>query len=419
MKKPKGESLICDLGADRIPQTDLETLLEWSFKGGSIRPEDRLAVIHKTEAGEALRVVYDKGGRLVDVIALEHWSDAHAEALRAEIDREATSQLTKIARSWAFASVTTTGSWRYRDEFQIVAPPVDAPVADQLVADHPFVLEVAFSDSSHGVLSINRAQIAIRRVELLLNVLLRFDIHTIRPSAGKVWTLVEKQRDPLVLSSELRPVGFAVEGFRARSEDFSPPLEGLPEVDIRAYFASLGIGTRDTLGVPSGLEGLLDIFFGLDPDREAQFLRACYWFQYSGFVWQFSMSGAFTALIQAIETLLPPAPGGRHCARCNRSLGPGPTARFMDFVEEHAPGLTKAARQHLYRIRSDLSHGLFLLSHDEYAGFGGRFTPQHVGQRSDFDQARTVARVAIINWLARALSGPSRSSGGDPVAEVL
>lgn len=114
-----------------------------------------------------------------------------------------------------------------------------------------------------------------------------------------------------------------------------------------------------------------------------------------------SMSSVLTALIQAIETLIPPPSTEGHCPQCNRSIGPGPTQQFVDFVEAHAPGLPEGAKRHLYAVRSDLTHGNRLLVHDEYAGMGGHFTPEAVGQQHDVDQATLVARVALITWLMR------------------
>jgi hypothetical protein len=393
-------NLMCELGVERIPQVDLEILLQWRFKNGHINPADPLVTIHSHDAGVVLRSVYDKRGNLIDLVPGEDWAETDFVRLKQEIDREAAGATTKVRRNWVFASVPTTGSWRYRDRFQLCAPPPPAPLPDQLVADHPLVLEVTFVDSEHSILQINRSLVATRQIELLLSVLIRFGIHALMPSARKVWAYVHKQQEPLVLGSELRQVGYTCDDFTVITGDFSPPGAALPVVALSEYVNTPWIGVDETLSVPAGLEQLLDVYYGLSQRQQTQFLRACYWFQHADRVSPLSMSATYTALIQAIETLLPAPRVDGHCTTCNRRIGPGPTNQFIEFVEEHAPGLPQTYREHLYRVRSKLIHGNQLLNYDEYRDFGGSFTPLSVGQRNDVDQVHVVARAVLIKWLA-------------------
>ncbi len=46
-------SLLAKLGADRIPQVDLAMILQWSFTGASIYPEEPLAVVFGTRRTSA------------------------------------------------------------------------------------------------------------------------------------------------------------------------------------------------------------------------------------------------------------------------------------------------------------------------------------------------------------------------------
>jgi len=347
-----------------------------------------------------LKLVYDRRGDIVDLVPLEHWSEDLFQRIRHEVDREVEGGATRVRRMWAFASRRTAGTWRYRGVFQICEPPAGAPTAGQLVADHPLVLEVAFVSSTAPMpLGLDRSVTATRRVELLLSVLLDCRFHQLPFYNEKCWVLVEKQRDPLVFGTELRQVGFTADGFVAELDDFSVAGESMPEVDVAEYWGIRGRDMSEPLSIPNTLADSLDLFFLLPPQDQNQFLRACYWFQQGDDVWRSSMSSAFTSYIQAIETLQPPPRIEDHCKRCNRPIGPDPTAQFVDFVERHAPGLPEKDRRRLYAVRSNVSHGNELFIHDEYRGFGGHFTPFESEQRHDTDTARLVARVCLMGWL--------------------
>ena len=116
-------NLITALGIGRIPQVDFDVLLHWCFTGARIDPQEPFVSVHSTDAGDALRVVYNRAGDIVDLVPLQYWSENLFQGLKQEIDREAAGGPTKIRRSWAFASVPTTGSWRYRACFRFVDLP--------------------------------------------------------------------------------------------------------------------------------------------------------------------------------------------------------------------------------------------------------------------------------------------------------
>src|SRR5687768_3316627 len=100
-----GDTLAEELGTDRIPQADLEVLLQWRFEQASISPAEPRTLVYSTNEGEALRAAYDKHGRIVDLIQGPEWSQEHLESLKEEIDREAAVASTKIRRTWLFATV--------------------------------------------------------------------------------------------------------------------------------------------------------------------------------------------------------------------------------------------------------------------------------------------------------------------------
>ena len=144
-----------------------------------------------------------------------------------------------------------------------------------------------------------------------------------------------------MLGAELHQVGYTADGFVAEADDLSVAGEAMPQVDVAEYWGIRGRDMSEPLSLPNTLADSLDVFFLLPPQDQSHFLRACYWFQQGDHVWRSSMSSAFTSYIQAIETLQPPARSEGHCHCCNRPIGPGPTAHFVDFVERHAPGLQR------------------------------------------------------------------------------
>jgi hypothetical protein len=71
------------------------------------------------------------------------------EQIEVRIERDIlTSPGRKIHRWTAFSSACLVeGSWRYKDSFQILPAPAEAPRARQLFADHPFILDLSIEDS--------------------------------------------------------------------------------------------------------------------------------------------------------------------------------------------------------------------------------------------------------------------------------
>src|SRR5439155_14540763 len=141
-----------------------------------------------------------------------------------------------------------------------------------------------------------------------------------------------------------------------------PQLSAVPPAD---YYTRSGIGSDRVLEVPANLADLLGAFFSLSREHRDAFLRACFWFQHAKMIHSYSRSAAFTAVVSAIEALMPGVKGPEVCEKCGRPIGVGPTKLFMEFVERFAPGgASEADRRKLYSIRSALSHGGSLLPSD-------------------------------------------------------
>jgi hypothetical protein len=111
---------------------------------------------------------------------------------------------------------------------------------------------------------------------------------------------------------------------------------------------------------------MLDRSYTLPEENQQRFLRACFWLQHARIVHSHSRSASYTALICAVEALIPPQRGAPICSECNRSKGKGPTGLFKEFVDRYAPpgGDSQVNRGKFYEIRSKLSHEGRLLATD-------------------------------------------------------
>jgi hypothetical protein len=113
------------------------------------------------------------------------------------------------------------------------------------------------------------------------------------------------------------------------------------------------------------------------------------------------MSAYYQALVQAVEVLIDTPSDQAKCPGCTRPVGVGPTALFRKFLDEYAPSAgadDEAARKVLYRVRSDISHGLRLLYVDEEDDFGWN-NPEPIYDAMLVQMAHRICRAAVIGWL--------------------
>ena len=195
----------------------------------------------------------------------------------------------------------------------------------------------------------------------MLSALLRARItSTKRVRPRHLWVLCPEDSEAATpTSSRVRYAQefYSLENFPERIADFSalaaPALAEIPHDDY--YSPQFSLRERgDKLSVPSTLSELLDAFTGLSADDRSRFLRATQWFHASEELWRVQTSSGYTALVSAIETLMPKATGSPVCTTCGKETGPGPTRRFREFVDGLLPASDSYAtsRGRLYEIRS-------------------------------------------------------------------
>jgi hypothetical protein len=367
------QGIVRSVDEGHLTEEELRLILAPYFGQSRYAFEPKGHVDYLAEDGSvALTAVYD-GRVLVELQRGPILTDQVVTSVATAISAEVSASQRQIRRFVLFASVPTEGQWRYRDQFQLLPAPPHAPHLQQVIGDHPLILEVSYKKSDNWMLNQHRAQVVARTIELLLALFLRHGIHTKPRYSTKHWMLIaDRSQDDLKLHSEYLQVGFYIDGFVAVVDDFTESeaaeCEAIPD---EQYYSQHGISVGDTLTIPALMAGALDCFFSMDLDERSKFLRACYWFALSGELWPTSHSASFTALVQSIEVLVPRATGGGECPSCKKQLGPGPTRLFSDFVETYASNTDEKERRRLYGKRSALSHGNDLLVDDEEVfGFG-------------------------------------------------
>ena len=355
----------------------------------------------------ALRLIYD-GGELRAIESGPLLEEASLEKIRADVEEKCLrSHGMVVARTPLFAALPVNEWWRYRDEFQILPVPPDAPRPDQFVGAHPFVLEVAVSRSPDMFVQMLRRDRSTREVELVLGSILWKILDSQGQPTGKHWVYLPPGPEGLLRSAFLQG-GYDASGIRAFLDEFTPPgdLSPMSLVADEDYFAQEGLHVEDVLKAPESLTSLVDLYFKTPSATKDKFMRFSYWLMKADTFWPISTSGSYVAVVSAIEALMGGAPSGRSCPACGKDVSPGPTARFRAFVERWSSA-SDAAK--LYQIRSAITHGSRIMRWD-MPGFP--FNPAANADDSYHRDAFRAARRAGVRWLASTDSERSLGSDG-------
>jgi len=391
--------------------SDALTIVQQRFRSGSMPSAMNTVVYGHEESVPALTLCFDRRGHLAQVDAGPGLRDGDVEGLVQSLTAP------REERVWAsvvFAYLPTRGTWRYRDVFQILPVPAEAPEPEQLIGDHPFLLEVAYEGHPDPFVDGRRASITTREIVRLLAGLVLGPEDRTGHFHRKEWVLESEVDDGQVhLSTRFAQLGYVIDDHRPKRESFTAPgisTARLRLVEPREYLGSArGISVESELELPANIELLLDRYFDRGSTDQERFQRWAHWLNHATQVWSLSPSAAHIAVVQAIEALMPAGAGADRCDACGQPAGPGPTQRFAEFLAEYAPGPAREkARKELYALRSSLTHGGKLLSGEIAGPAFHDFTPQAWDQREMLDVTRTLARIAGVNWLLAPSIGGSR-----------
>lgn len=387
------------LGLGTVDEQELAFILGNIIQRAQYTAEDR--VDYPDADHPLISLLYDrKKGGLTGVVA----GQGLTEDIIAQIECEVANKLlapakTMVHRMHLFAHLPTEGYWRYRDKLLICRAPDEAPRPFFLLAPHPLILEVKFSGATDGFIRNLRAQREPRQLALLLSLL----VPGIKvPSLGGQHSWVMETKPPpdspgsqSVLAQDF----YFIPNFSGFADELSEQ-EQLPAIELVPSPPG-DVRVDQVLVLPADIAKYLDAFMGLSTEDRRKILRAAYWLHHAQEVGNLSKSANYQAMIQAVEALIDVPKGGPQCPQCNRSVGKGPTKRFIEFVDHFAPKSDageESARKLLYSTRSYLAHSDGLLYADEETGIGWH-GPKPVYERQLADRTHDICRRAVTGWL--------------------
>ena len=391
-------SLWSAFAADRIDHRALQQIIQRNFPSGS-QPGLR-EVVYPGDGDHAVKLLFSKNDVLVGIEAGPSLTSAVEASIIEAINDALIDTGPRVIRQVRFADHKVTGSWRYKDVFQIAPPPEHAPQLNCVIGDHPFILEVKITESKDGFVTNQRASDAMRTAELLLAGLVNSSIHhlTARPMYG-YWVRNPENNQTIYL----QPFYHYTNGQFA-ADKFSPITTPTPVGFAGDLFGPYGMTAGTPITIPHELTEVLHLYYALPAATQEQFLRSCYWLRQANRFFLESFSAAFMAVITAAEALFDPP--RETCAECKQPRYRLRSA-FATLLDTYVPlahvtsggyggkPSFQTRLKHLYDTRSQITHGSDLRGWDS----GNGFTPL---QSQDDNDLRTLIRImpfALANWL--------------------
>ena len=327
----------------------------------------------------SLEMISDEEGNIERIQLSEDFPLSELEEIEKKIqDTLLTEQETKVCQLIAFCDAEVTGYFRYRDLFQILPMPDDAPKSMFFIpSSYPFILEVSYQSCPNPMIEGTRQREKAVIYTRLLNLLSNQGISPSPLVAQSGWVL--KTENPSNITSEWKQLGYIYPGLKGTMDNFSSveninPLERTPFITY--YFEPL-TKPHVPLTLPDTLEQTLDKAFALDKSNWKKFFMACSWYAQYQQIWAVSHSAAFIALVAAIECLIQEKEVCDFCKQpilenaediCPSCRQPRyrVTKRFQDFLKAYFPAIDSFPKEKklLYQVRSQLAHGSDLLQAD-------------------------------------------------------
>ena len=398
-------SLWSAFAADRLDHRALQHIIQRHFPSGS-QPGLR-EVVYPGDGEHAVKLLFSKDDALTGIEAGPCLTAALEATLTAALNEALVDTGPCVVRQVRFADHKVTGSWRYRNHFQIAPIPKHAPQLNCLLGDHPFILEVKITGSKDGFLTSQRVADSTRTAELLLAGLVNNSVRhlTARPMYG-YWVRLPEDNQTVYLQPD-----YHYADTPASNDEFSQITTPAPVAFAGDLFGPYGMTAGAPFSIPHELTEVLDMYYALAADTQNQFLRSCYWLRQANRFFLESFSAAFMAVITAAEALFDTAPAEK-CSACKqpryrlRSSFAKLLDTYVPLAQTTSGGYGgkpsfRARLKHLYDTRSQITHGSDLRGWDTAYGF----TPL---QSRDDNDLRTLLRImpfALANWLQEQHKG--------------
>jgi hypothetical protein len=385
-----------------LPPAELRAVLGEVF--GFASYEGDRTINYSSPRGPAFTLSYTRKGATDNLRPGPYFSEDDADSLRNILDQMKRPGIDKVYSLFFFSTRPVKGWWRYRDGWQILPPPQEAPLPGELLGHWPFVVEIKTAWSDIWRINIQRRWQGINHLSLLLPLLLKGPIFQPRPySPQKHWVILpgeitEENPNPTVHFAQEY---YAVPGHTGLADAFTE-LDESDRMTVKfkgnsaEYYSQLALMLDESLEIPEMLPRLLDKYYALPPEDQKRYLRACYWFGLGQFIGHYSTSMSFVAYVTAIETLLPNSDRPHTCPECGADHYPSKTTGFRNFLDQYVPDAP--ARETFYARRSLLAHGSSVLESDVRDEFDA-FYPIRLDDDSEYGALARTCRVGLVNWL--------------------
>jgi hypothetical protein len=346
-------------------------------------------------------------GVIVDAVTGPAYTSAIGEQIRKALVDALDGVTRRVWRAPMFGLRHVEGWYRHGNDFLIRPAPAEAPRPDVEYAQHPWILEFSFAESSNFQVRNLRIERRIYELALVLNLLLGGMIDRPTSRGRKHWVFTRRADDTLEIGdTQWLQEGYFIPDFNLLADDFSDvgAWSPLAEDPTDAYYSRFGFDFKP-LTVPASMTYLSGTFDRLRGSQRNRFLRSCYWLHMADVIWPYSQSLHLTSLINGLECL---AQSGE-----KRLVTDASTKMFLDFMQEYAPGRPSRSRiNKIYEVRSLVTHGERLLGYDTPQAFG--LHPTSSADRESGTDAVMLAYGAIINWLVREAGGSANLLTTDP-----
>lgn len=393
------------LRVGEVDDEELATVLTSILPRGALLSANE--VEYRTGEDEWVLSLRYSEGVAVDAVTGPAFTSVIGDQIRKAVAEALDGTSRKVWRVPMFSLRRVEGWYRHADDFLIRPAPEEAPRPDVEYAQHPWILEVTFVESSNFRVRNLRTERRAYELALVLDLLLGGQIDRPTNRARNHWVFTRSADNPAGFGgSEWLQEGYFIPNFDLLAGDFGDigAWSPLAEDPTDAYYGRRGFDFMP-LTVPTSMTDLSNAFSSLSGSQRNRFLRSCYWLHMAGTVWPHSQSLHLVSLINGLECLAQ--------SDEKRLVPEASTKMFLDFMQEYGPGQPSRTRLNkIYEVRSLVTHGERLLSYD--SPHAHSLHPTSTADRESGTEAVLLARGAIINWLFRDAGSPTNLLNVDP-----
>jgi hypothetical protein len=302
-----------------VEQTELELVLQARF--GFVWAQNLYEILYgdHTTRVPALILRYGKEGRLKEIVRGPRLTPDDISQITEKVQMLLLGPTKpRTGQMLLFSRMPVTGWFRYRDRFQLIPLPPEAPrPTTPALGGYPLIIQYCFEGSSDAALQNYRQFRARRELELLIAALSHHIEGSIPQMMQYHWTTISKGPPPLA-QPEYCPEAYYWPGasdltvVEYSTVDQWMPVPRLPHQE---YYAQLNMSVGRPMMLPDSFEELLGAYFNREPDERDRFLRASYWYQIANRTARRSNTASYSALCSAVEALM--GPECPHCLRKN------------------------------------------------------------------------------------------------------